>query len=363
MSERVLVLHWGRNGGGPKFALEMAEGLLTLGVDTFTSLNVEVRPQQTTHDFPVRTYSSEVGLVVGLPRLALVALRLRRFIRVNGITLVYSPMLSIWQSLAIWLIIPPRISYAASIHDAYDHPGERHVLKSLARWLEFSRADFVVTYSTTVGSEVRGQMRRRSSLVVVPHGVDVIDSAARTISEQQSPIVVGFLGRIVEYKGIDVFVEAIDIARRTNPSIRGSVHGMGDVPEELISRSGSYIDWNIEWIAEDQLHSIAATFDIIALPYKEASQSGIMTIALANAIPVVATPVGGLTEQVQTSRGGLLSGDTTSGSFASAINRLADDPALYARLSREGLATARESMSWTASATEMLNSIDAARDH
>jgi glycosyltransferase involved in cell wall biosynthesis len=53
------------------------------------------------------------------------------------------------------------------------------------------------------------------------------------------------------------------------------------------------------WIAEDEIGDLFMRSDLIVLPYTSASQSGVIPIAAAFGLPVVATREGGLVEQVE----------------------------------------------------------------
>jgi glycosyltransferase involved in cell wall biosynthesis len=52
------------------------------------------------------------------------------------------------------------------------------------------------------------------------------------------------------------------------------------------------------WVAEADIPGLIAQADALVLPYREASQSGVIPIAHAMGVPVVAMPAGGLSEQV-----------------------------------------------------------------
>jgi glycosyltransferase involved in cell wall biosynthesis len=75
----------------------------------------------------------------------------------------------------------------------------------------------------------------------------------------------------------------------------------------------------------------------MVLPYLEASQSGVIAAAYGAHLPVVATPVGGLTEQVADGRTGLLAKGATAKDIADAIRKLIETPGLYAAC-RNGVA-------------------------
>ena len=53
------------------------------------------------------------------------------------------------------------------------------------------------------------------------------------------------------------------------------------------------------WVPDDEIGALFAWADVLVLPYKEASQSGIVPAAIAAGRMVVATRVGGLVEQLR----------------------------------------------------------------
>ncbi len=55
------------------------------------------------------------------------------------------------------------------------------------------------------------------------------------------------------------------------------------------------------WVPEEEVAAILAWSDALVLPYREASQSGVAATAIAAHRFVIATRVGGITEQLQDS--------------------------------------------------------------
>jgi glycosyltransferase involved in cell wall biosynthesis len=60
------------------------------------------------------------------------------------------------------------------------------------------------------------------------------------------------------------------------------------------------------YVPNEEVPSIFAQADVLVLPYVSASQSGVLRIAFANALPVIASTAGGLSEAVQDNVNGLL---------------------------------------------------------
>jgi glycosyltransferase involved in cell wall biosynthesis len=120
------------------------------------------------------------------------------------------------------------------------------------------------------------------------------------------------------------------------------VAGLGNIGPErrrLTALGAEVINRRIE---DDEIGPLLARYDAMALSHIEASQSGVAAAAFGNCMPVVAMPVGGIAAQVVDGRTGLMAHRVSARSFADAIHRLAVDPALYERISRNLRETAQD---------------------
>ena len=364
----LLVVHWGQNGGGPRFAVRMAESLEGAWpgrVLTSFNRNAEILSLEgpvVANSFPVTTYRSLAGLVLGLPRLVVIGFKLRRFIAVNDVTVVYSAMLSIWQSLCLFVFLPRHVRFVASIHDAVEHPGDAHWVLRACRRLDCIRADAIAVYSESAREILSEQPHARDKpIAVIPHGADAPVVSIRTRSNDPfAPLTLGFVGRIVEYKGLDLFVEVVNRLAEEGLNVRGVVLGSGDVEPSLIESSKDLIDWRVGWIQESAMADILTNIDVLVLPYREASQSGVYTLALSAGVPSVATPVGGLLAQVESTGGGVVASEVTATSLAAAVKAVAE-PARYAEISAQCLTAAAGVGSWSHSAEVLVTFITQAQ--
>jgi glycosyltransferase involved in cell wall biosynthesis len=82
----------------------------------------------------------------------------------------------------------------------------------------------------------------------------------------------------------------------------------------------------------------------VVLPYREASQSGVVPLAFANGRPVIATDVGALGEAVEDGVNGLLVESATVEGLRDAIVRLFTEPGLLTTLAGGAQETADESL-------------------
>lgn len=266
-------------------------------------------------------------------------------------------MLSLWQSLALPLTVPRGVVYVSSIHDAVEHPGDEHILKRIARRKELKRADVVAVYSEHAAEGVRAQVSSGKPVLQLRIGAEAMSVKPRSLSLEKT-IILGFFGRVVEYKGIDLFVETVRDLRQRGFDVKGAVYGRGDVSPKLLEESLKYIDWHLRWIDESEFEGIFQGIDVLVLPYKEASQSGVMTQGFGYGVPVVATPVGGLKEQVESSKAGIVSKSLKSTDLADTIQVLLKDQDAYRGYSAAGLHAAKTDLSWESVAMDLFSSLN-----
>jgi glycosyltransferase involved in cell wall biosynthesis len=358
MSERrYLIVHWGQSGGGTKHFAELAEALAQ---QAWIAVSYNPNSDQAQRmaalgrpELRVPTYRTRLGVLLGLPRLGVNCMRFRRFLRRHRITHVISYMESIYQSISVPALIPRDIVYSTFIHDATQHPGEDHPLKSMGRRRELRRANHLLTMSQAVSSALveSGQATAdRISTYFHPASGALAPGPRRA---PEGAVRIGSFGRLQPYKGIDLFLQAMGLLSSEPRSYRGCIDGSG--PEARWQREpiGRFAEWHTRYIPDGEVDSTIASYDILAVTYREASQSGVIASAIAQAVPVVATPVGGLREQVESAGCGILADAITAEAIAAAILRLANDPDLYADCSARGLAAAH-SLRWTTLATRLL---------
>lgn len=359
---RTLWVHWGRTGGGPRFLADLVDGDLAAGDlptrtdNAYLSWNpdAEIAPRlaetgtRCAGDFPVRTYTSTLGVILGVPRLVWNSLRLRRWLRTQKIDRVVCVMESVYQSLALPVLTPRDVEYVACIHDATIHPGEENILQILGKRNELRRADRIVTFSDAVTRALSGRVD--VPVATGSHPPFDLQDAATDPRELPDLPVIGLFGRLQQYKGIDIALAAAKILRdRGVPPFELRITGSG--PEERLRETdlGSQAVWDTRWIPEEEVTDIVRGMDIMLLPYTEASQSGPVTLALAHAVPCVGTPVGAIPEQLKGF--GAVSAETTPESVADALEPLLTDPGLYRELSAGAVSRVAEQPDWSDLAT------------
>jgi glycosyltransferase involved in cell wall biosynthesis len=190
------------------------------------------------------------------------------------------------------LLLVPRAPAVLTIHDPVDHPGQpvsRLALKRRA--LEGSRAFWrrragaIIVHSERLASELTLRAGQRSA--VVPHGLDV---RTEPLPAPAAPTV-GFFGRLVPYKGLDVIARAMPRVWEQRPEVHVRVSGEGsaeftlDDPRAHVHRG---------YLPESEVEGFFAASTLVLLPYTQASQTGVGSLAAGYGVPVVVSRLGGL---------------------------------------------------------------------
>jgi glycosyltransferase involved in cell wall biosynthesis len=351
---RVLVWYWGRRGGGSHYTAEIVRGLQRSGrcvvYCSLSTLNHEIdRFRAAVADIClVETYGGVAGFALRPDRAIVACRRLRAFVLQHRIDTVISTMPHLWTVPALWHLRGTGVRIVSVIHDASPHPGEP---ATLARWrtrVEIATADCVVTLSDHVRDELRrrhGGIMRQT--VTIPHvGIGLAAGAGRPRAHPSGrPFRLMLFGRLLKYKGIDRLLEAYGLALERGVAVSLALVGEGDlsVHRPALDRLPGITLLN-RWISEAEIPAILDTADAVILPYDEASQSGVIAIAAPLGLPAIVTPVGGLREQVEHERTGLIAASLSAADLAGCIERLASDKALYERCSRESLRLARTTL-------------------
>jgi glycosyltransferase involved in cell wall biosynthesis len=134
------------------------------------------------------------------------------------------------------------------------------------------------------------------------------------------------------YKGLPLFVEACEILRARGFSFRIGVAGEGSLRDVRARLEALGADITNRWIAPDDVESVVKDHDVMVAANVEASQSGVIALAYGYGLPVIATPVGGIVDQVAHGQSGLLASDVSAAAIADAMQRVLSEPDLLGRL-------------------------------
>jgi glycosyltransferase involved in cell wall biosynthesis len=159
-----------------------------------------------------------------------------------------------------------------------------------------------------------GKMIYRSELPVYDCYKPVDESSLQKFKTElgfeDDSLLLLFFGYVRKYKGLDILIKAFPAILKDNPKARLLIVGeFYDNPDEylnLIDKIG--IKDKVKVINKFVLNKDVAKYyqisDLVVLPYRSATQSGILNVAYGFYKPVIVTDVGGLAEFVDEGKTG-----------------------------------------------------------
>jgi glycosyltransferase involved in cell wall biosynthesis len=364
----LLLWHWGRRGGGPRYTYELAKALKDgkyCNVHLSLSRQSEIFDETAALNLPgfhVDTYSDPASAALALLRLPFIRRNFWRYVRDNKITTIICTMSHIWN-YPVLLGRPDSSRYVLVLHDVLPHQGDDKPVRRVLLDREVEASDWLVTltqYTRDLAIEHNHYAADRIS--VIPHGVFPYLSSASAQRPAGDLLQLLFFGRLMPYKGLDLLLDAYRLLKARQVPVALRIVGPGSVEPYTNKLSGlADVFCDIRWIPEEEVGPAFESADIVVLPYREASQSGVIATAFAGGLPVVATPVGGLVEQVKHEESGLLTDTITPEALAASIERLVVDPQLRERCGKGALMEAERTLSWTAIAQqfgELITQVD-----
>lgn len=231
---------------------------------------------------------------------------------------------------------------------------ERHAMNKAAGWTAFGKtiADNLCNrdiYADRPWAEIPlgvdlGAFRPRSELRA---------EVAREIGwSPDGPPVIGFVGRFVPEKGIDLLLEALE--RLDGPGQRWRVLFVGGGPmEDKLQRwcrlRGPEAGRVLTGVPHSRVPAILNGIDVGVVPSRTTpkwkEQLGRILIEfMATGVPVVASDSGEIPYVVENA--GVICGESDVTAWAGALNRLIDDAGLRTQYAESGLAHVRRRFDW-----------------
>jgi glycosyltransferase involved in cell wall biosynthesis len=193
-------------------------------------------------------------------------------------------------------------------------------------------------------------------VTVIPHGA--FDHLTRVpgerslppeLAEVRGPVVL-FFGLLRPYKGIDVLLEAWRAVEGAELWIVGLARMPLEPLRALAARCRAPVRFVPRFVTDTELPAFFRRADLVALPYREIDQSGVLYTALAFGKPLVLSRVGGFPEV----GAGRLVPPGDAEALAAALRELLGDPGARERLAAEAAAAARGPHAWDAVAARTL---------
>ncbi len=170
-----------------------------------------------------------------------------------------------------------------------------------------------------------------------------------------------FFGYVRHYKGLDVLLSAwprVRARRNVALIVAGEFYEDAEPYRKLAAAAGGEPNVRLleRYLPDEEVECVFKAADVVVLPYRSATQSGVTHVAYALGVPVIITDVGGLAETVRDGETGLVVAPENPEALAAAVVRFFEE-GLAPRMAR-AVAALREEGSWEHLAKETVALVD-----
>lgn len=198
---------------------------------------------------------------------------------------------------------------------------------------------------------------------IVPHGDERLfaDEPPAPSTEER----VLFFGEWRKVKGLSVLMEAFEALHARRPTARLTIAGSpfgSDTDPDVVRRWAAGHDGDVEvidrYVPIDDVAAIFARARVVATPYLEGNQSGVVALAMTMARAVVTSDVGELGPTVGDGEGGRVVAPADAVGLAAALEEVLADPELAARYGASNRSRAIGSSGWEQAALKLEQALE-----
>ncbi|STD53406.1 glycosyltransferase family 4 protein [Empedobacter falsenii] len=362
---KISILFLGKIGAGPRYSFEMAKALserkdielqiiLSEYVDNRNDWEILGMKNNVKLQF-FKTYITKLEFLFTLFNIFKYR-KIAQTIKIYNPDALYIPMISLINPGILFFIKSIKIYY--TLHDPIEHVGEKNSFVELIRKYELKKSDKVILLNNFFRGYVQDHYKIHSNnIIVIPHASFFSNTFPSLNSEFKKKFL--FVGRIEEYKGIGLLLEALSQIIETKKDIVLTIAGRGDLSKfkNQISALSNNLLIDNRWLTNEEIDSLIQENDFVVLPYLDASQSGVVPVVFANKRFVIVTNKGALSEQVPEGMGYVVNADAKS--LAEKILKIYNlDFKEVTKINNNAYDYAFENLTWDASAKILMNSIN-----
>ena len=264
-----------------------------------------------------------------------------------------------WYDLTLLLNkMPPLVT---TIHDVFRHPGDKdNVIGSeYTRRIAFWRSQQLIVHANLLKDALVQQFKvPKQRVCVLPHGElgSLYQRLASKHNTVREPYTLLFYGRNWAYKGLNYLLKAMPSIIERIPQVKLIIAGKGDDLQLYFPNGCDEQHYEIlnQYIPSEDVASLFQRSTAVILPYIEASQSGVASLAYAMGTPVIASEIGGLAEMIYSEQDGLLVPPRDVSALADAIIRLLEDSKLQHQIRTAALHRCEDDLNWSNIATQTI---------
>jgi glycosyltransferase involved in cell wall biosynthesis len=254
-----------------------------------------------------------------------------------------------------WLAGCPRIIVGRRALHAWIH-SKRAVFHGLEQVTNVMANEVIANSEAVLRDAVAHERFLPRHRTVIYNGIDV-SAYTPTPNNRNGPLRLVTVGALAPRKGQEYALEAIRLVRASGVDARLVLVGSGDDETKLRQMATELGVNDIVAFAGEQPdpRPYLASADVFLLPSRQEGFSNAILEAMAAALPVIATDVGGNAEAIVQGKGGVIVAPGNPEALAAAITLLAGEPGELREMGRFNRWRVAERFSLEASARNLAN--------
>ena len=256
----------------------------------------------------------------------------------------YSGTTSLRSSIRTLLLIYYRLfgkRLVLTVHNVNirKRDGNDGLLNRLTLRAQYGLAHHLFVHTELMKRELQADFGVRDAKIsVIPFGINntvpitplTRAEARKRLGLDSSQPALLFFGNIAPYKGLEYLVDAMEEVAEALPHARLIIAGRPKGAEaywarieQRISSSGlnSVVIRRIEYVPDEDIEIYFKAADVLVLPYVHVFQSGVLFLGYNFGLPVIASDVGALREEIVEGQTGFVCEARDAGALAATIKR------------------------------------------
>jgi glycosyltransferase involved in cell wall biosynthesis len=240
--------------------------------------------------------------------------------------------------MALYRALGRRVVLTAHNVNAAKRDGRDSTLNRLTLRTQYMLCDHIFVHTARMRDELSREFGVSDERVsVIPFGINnttpvssmTRDEARRRLHLGPTDRVVLFFGQIAPYKGLEYLLDAVPMVVREVAGFRLLVAGKvksgndsywGAIQARMASpHIQAHLSARIEHVPDDEVERYFKASDIVVIPYTDIYQSGVPFLAYSFGLPVIATDVGMLREDIVDGVTGMICPPRDSHAIANAV--------------------------------------------
>ena len=202
----------------------------------------------------------------------------------------------------------------------------------------YHKVDKIIVHDNNSKRElIKDFQVKEDKIAVIAHGIlefSVDEEEVKSIMDElaakyslKDKLVFATMGGQSPYKGTDLICDAFLSSEvlKNNDDVFLIIAGAGDIatPEKFMQCSNVWVA-NYS-LSDSEFQAIMRLTDVMLLPYRKISQSGVLLTAIQNQTPFAVTPIGGLAEPLELAPVGWIVSSPTIEGVRECLEKLAGD--------------------------------------